>query len=128
MKTLVLAMLVTTTLATSAALADPRVLTGNHTKFTNDCSKHKEVDVVGNHITVTLKGTCTKVTVAGNHATVKGSATTVSVSGHHCEVHLNETDEISVPGNNNKVTWKKSSVEGGPSISNSGNKNTVTKI
>ncbi len=52
----------------------------------------------------------------------------VSVPGNHCEVDLNETDEISVPGNKNKVTWKKSSVKGGPSISNSGNKNTVTKM
>jgi len=128
MKRLVLAMLMTMTLASSAALADPRVLTGNHTKFTNDCSKYKEVDVIGNHNTVTLKGTCTRLTVSGNHATVRGSAKTVSVPGHHCEVNLNETDEISVPGNNNKVTWKKSSVEGGPSISNSGNRNTVTKI
>jgi hypothetical protein len=127
MKALLLAMLVTT-LASSDAFADARVLTGNHTKFTNDCAKYKEVEVVGNHISVTLKGTCTRVTVSGNHATVRGSAKTVSVPGHHCQVDLDETDEISVPGNANKVTWKKSAVEGGPSISNSGNKNTVTKI
>jgi len=130
MKTLLLAILavLATALASSDASADPRVLAGNHTRFTNDCSKHKEVNVAGHHVSVTLKGTCTNLTVSGNHATVRGSATTVSVPGNHCQVDLDETDEISVPGNENKVTWKKSSVKSGPSISNSGNKNTVTKI
>ena len=130
MKTLSLAVLavLVTTVASSDALADPRVLSGDHKAFTNDCSKHKDVSVVGNHINVTLKGTCSSLTVAGNHATVKGSATTVSVPGNHCQVDLDQTDEISVPGNSNKVTWKKSSVPAGPAISNTGNKNTVAKI
>ncbi|HTE53833.1 MAG TPA: DUF3060 domain-containing protein [Kofleriaceae bacterium] len=130
MKTLVLSVLavLVMTLASSDASADPRVFTGNHKKFTNDCSKQPEVTVVGNHLTVTLKGTCAKLTVVGNHATVKGSATTVSVPGNHCQVDLDQTDEISLPGNNNQVTWKKSSAASGPSISNVGNKNKVTKI
>jgi hypothetical protein len=126
MKTFLLAMLVTT-IATSDALADPRVVTGNNTKFTNDCSKHKEVLVVGNHNGVTLKGTCDRLIVSGNHATVKGSATTVTISGNQNQVDLDETDQIVISGNENKVTWRKSSAKNGPSTSNTGNKNKVTK-
>lgn len=111
----------------STSHAETRVLKGNHKSFSINCAKHGNVEVFGNHLKVTLKGNCSKLVVSGNHATVKGSAKSVMIPGNHCKVALNATDEINVPGNENTVTWTKSSAEAGPSISNLGNKNTIDK-
>jgi hypothetical protein len=121
MKIAVLALLVSST-----AFADVTVM-DNDKELTVDCAKDKEVNLVGNHITVTLTGTCTKVTVSGNHETVKGSVTTAFVMGNQNTLLLDAVDTIKVSGNNNTVT------HGGPikakatAVSNVGKNNTITK-
>ena len=113
-------------LVSSTAFADVTVM-DNDKELTVDCAKDKEVNLVGNHITLTLTGTCTKVTLSGNHETVKGSVTTAFVMGNHNTLVLDGVDTIKVSGNNNTVT------HGGPlkakatSVSNVGKNNTITK-
>lgn len=89
-----------------------------------DCAKDPQVDLIGNHLTVTLTGTCTKLNITGNHETVTGSATDVSVMGNENSVALDATDKIMVAGNKNTVSWK----QPGTKVQNSGKDNTVTQL
>lgn len=101
----------------------------NHETVTIDCAKDPNVSVAGNHATVTLTGTCTKIMLAGNHATLTGSATAVWIAGNHNKADLQAVDSLSVPGNHNKASYKKTV---NPKlkkakVSNPGNKNTITR-
>jgi len=123
MKTLVLAAVLVTA---GTAAADVSIIDNNKT-ITVDCSKDKSVSLIGNHITVTLTGTCTRVTVTGNFETVTGSATTFWVAGNHNTVNADAADEINVAGNDNTLTWKKGLSKPQPKISNPGKNNKVTQ-
>jgi hypothetical protein len=121
--------LITTALLclTSIASADVSLM-DNDQKVTVDCAKDKNVNIIGNSATVTLTGTCTKVSVSGNKATVTGSATTVLISGNSNTANLTTVDTIMVTGNKNTVTYK-GAVDAKlkkPKISNPGTGNTIT--
>jgi hypothetical protein len=112
---------------TSSAAADVTI-TDNHQSVTVDCAKDPAVSVLGNHATVTLTGTCSRVTLAGNHNTVTGSATSVSVPGNHNTATLGVVDMLSVPGNHNTVAYKNSSsAKKKTKIGVTGNQNKITR-
>lgn len=113
-------------LTTGIAFADVSIMDNNKT-ITVDCAKDPEVSLVGNHITVNLTGTCTKVTVTGNHETVNGSVTGAFVLGNHNTLNLDGVDTISVAGNHNTVSYKGPLTKKKTSVSNLGRKNKVTK-
>jgi hypothetical protein len=126
MKTLSLASLLATLAALApAARANVSVVDNNKTVDV-DCAKDPEVHLLGNHLTVTTKGVCTKITIEGNHETVTGSATTVRVAGNHNTLTLAAADDVTVDGNNNTVTVRKSVKLKAPRISNTGTDNHVT--
>ena len=121
-----LASLVITLVAVTTAAADVTVM-DNKKKLTVDCAKDKNVTLVGNHITATLAGTCDKVYVSGNHATVTGSTKGAYVAGNHNTLSLDSVDAISVPGNDNTVTYKKPATKKKTTVSNPGNRNKISR-
>ena len=94
------------TLAAGTVAADVSIIDNNKT-ITVDCAKDKSVNLIGDQLTVTLTGTCTRVQLSGNHETVTGSATTFWVAGNHNTVTADGTDEIQIAGNDNTLSWKK---------------------
>jgi DUF3060 family protein len=121
MKAVVVAVL----LSASPALAE-RQIVDNNAAVTVDCKKDSEVTLVGNNLTVTLVGSCTRVNVTGNREKVTGSATTFFVGGNHNTITAETTDDITVAGSHNTVTWKKSG-KGSPKVANPGKDNKVTQ-
>jgi hypothetical protein len=113
-------------LLAAAASADVTVMDNNKT-LTVDCAKDKNVNLVGNHITVTLTGTCENVKVTGNHETVVGSTTNAYVAGNHNTLTLDAVDLISVAGNYNTATYKKTAAKKKTKVSNLGKNNKITK-
>jgi len=109
---------------TAAARADVSILDNDQT-VTVDCAKDKSVSILGNKATVTLKGTCDAVNVAGNKASVKGSAVRVHVAGNDNTLALDAADEILVSGNKNTVSYKKGIKEKAPRVSSPGSDNKV---
>jgi hypothetical protein len=110
---------------TSLAAADVTVMDNNKT-LEVDCAKDKEVNLLGNKITVTLKGVCSRVSLTGYHNPVTGSATTVSIPGNHNTATLDQVDTLSVPGNQNTVTYKGPVSAKKTKVAAPGNKNTIT--
>lgn len=104
-----------------------RQIVDNNAKITIDCAKDKEVSLVGNNLTVTLVGLCTRVNVTGNRETVTGSATTFFVGGNHNTVKADAADEINLAGNHNTVTWKKGASKPAPKVTNPGKDNKVSQ-
>jgi hypothetical protein len=109
-----------------AARADISVI-DNNKKLEVDCAKDPEISLVGNHITVTAKGVCAKITITGNNETVTGSASVVYVAGNHNTVTLAAADEVTVAGNGNTVSVRKAVKLPAPKIANSGTDNRVTQ-
>ncbi len=122
MKAVVVALL----LSTSPALAE-RQIVDNNANVTVDCKKDGEVSLIGNNMTITLVGTCTRVNVTGNREKVIGSATTFFIAGNHNTVTAESTDDITLAGNHNTVTWKKSGKGGAPKIANPGKDNKISQ-
>ncbi|MDQ3370147.1 MAG: DUF3060 domain-containing protein [Myxococcota bacterium] len=112
--------------ASGTAHAEVSVLE-NRKQVQVDCAKDREVNLVGNHITATLTGTCTKVNVTGNHCTVIGSAKAVFVAGNHNTLTLEAADHIAVAGNSNTLTYKRGVAKQPPKVANSGKDNKVTQ-
>lgn len=112
-------------LAAGSAAADVSIM-DNNKKIDVDCAKDPEVDILGNHITVTMTGLCTKLSVSGNHAIVTGSALTVDVSGNESTVTLDAADFVTVDGNQNIVVVKKAAKAKKARVSVTGNKNKVS--
>ena len=123
-----IALLITSVSFLPLAAADVSI-EENHETVTVDCDKDPHVNVAGNHIAVTLTGICKKVMLSGNHATLTGSAAAVWMSGNENTAILEAVDSLSVPGNHNTATWKKTinTKLKKPKISNPGNKNTITR-
>jgi hypothetical protein len=121
------ALLATILLFAAAPAAADVSIVANKAKKTVDCKKHKSVNIVGNHAKVTLKGQCEKIMIAGNHARVTGSATAFYLAGNHNIITADATDEITIPGNHNTVTWKRGASVDAPAISAPGNENKVSK-
>lgn len=119
-------LLLTLVALTSVAAADVTVMDNGKT-LEVDCTKDQEVNLLGNKITVTLKGVCTKVSVTGNECTVTGSASSVSLPGNHNTATLDKVDTISVPGNQNTVTYRGPVSAKKTKISAPGNKNSITQ-
>ena len=111
---------------TSIAAADVTIADNKQT-LTVDCAKDKQVNILGNHATVTLTGTCTKVSVSGNNANVTGSANTVWIAGNNNNVTLPGVDTLTIAGNSNNVTYKGPITAKTTKVSNPGNKNNVTR-
>jgi hypothetical protein len=105
--------------------ADISILDNNKT-LDVDCAKDPEISLLGNHITITTKGVCARITIAGNEATVTGSATTVVVAGNHNTVTLAAVDDLTIDGNNNTATVRKSVKLKAPRIANRGKDNHIT--
>lgn len=108
------------------AFADLSILDNNKT-LKVDCAKDAKVDLIGNHITVTLDGTCAKVTVTGNHASVTGSATKVFVAGNNNKLSIDGADDIAIAGNKNALTWKRGLKAANPKVANTGKDNAITQ-
>jgi len=98
----------------------------NDKKIDVDCAKDPEVMLIGNHLTVTLKGVCARVSITGNHEVVTGSATVVDVQGNHNAVTLSAADDVAIAGNSNTVSVKKAVKLKAPRIANTGNDNKVS--
>src|SRR5215813_2170188 len=79
----------------AAARADVTVMDNDKT-LDVDCAKDPNVALLGNHLTLTTKGVCARISVAGNNATITGSASLVSVTGNHNTVTLEAADDVSV--------------------------------
>jgi hypothetical protein len=107
----------------TVAAADVSVLDNNKT-LTVDCAKDKEVRLIGNHLAVTLTGTCTKVSITGNHETVTGAAGAFSVAGIYNTLSISAADTVTVAGNNNALTLDKG-VKAKPANSGKDNKITI---
>lgn len=127
MKTSAIAAVLAVLAASAAsARADISVIDNNKT-LDVDCAKDPQINLVGNHITVTAKGVCAKITVSGNHGTVTGSATVVYVAGNHNTVTLAAADDVTIAGSSNTVTVRKSVKLPAPRIANSGTDNHITQ-
>jgi len=113
-------------LAFSAARADVTVLDNNKT-IEVDCAKDPQVSLLGNHITLTLKGVCANVTVDGNEETITGSASAVRVNGNHNTLALAAADQVSIFGNDNTVTVQKPIKARTVHIASPGSRNKVTR-
>jgi hypothetical protein len=113
-------------LLSSTAFADVTIM-DNDKELTVDCAKDPQVSLLGNHITLTLTGTCAKVTATGNHLTIKGSAESVLVPGNHNTLDLDNVDAIKVPGNHNTIMYKGPIKAKQTAVSTLGKNNTVTK-
>lgn len=110
----------------SAPAYAERQIVDNNTSVTVDCKKDSEVTLVGNNLTVTLVGSCTRVNVTGNREKVTGSAATFFVGGSHNTITADSLDDITLAGSHNTVTWKKSG-KGSPKVTNPGKDNKVTQ-
>lgn len=113
-------------LTAATASADVTVM-DNKTTLTVDCAKDKNVNIVGNHITVTLTGTCEKVSATGNSSTVNGSTANAYVAGNKNTLNLDRVDNISVSGNRNTITYKKPVTQKKTSLSIGGKDNSVNQ-
>lgn len=113
-------------LTAATASADISVM-DNNTTLTVDCAKDKNVNLVGNRITVTLTGVCVKVTATGNHATVIGSTTNAYVAGNENRLDLDGVDNIAVMGNRNTITYKKALAKKKTTLSIGGKGNSVNQ-
>ncbi|MDQ3337635.1 MAG: DUF3060 domain-containing protein [Myxococcota bacterium] len=111
-------------LLAATASADVTVMDNDKT-LTVDCAKDKNVYLVGNNITVTLTGTCDNVKVTGNHETVLGSTLNAYVAGNNNTLTLDGVDKISIAGNKNTATYKKSATKKKTDVSNTGKDNTI---
>ncbi|CAN5734395.1 hypothetical protein BH11MYX3_BH11MYX3_41070 [soil metagenome] len=112
---------------TSIAGADVSIVENQQT-VSVDCAKDKQVSLVGNYITATLVGVCTKVSIAGHHNTVTGSASTVWIAGNTNTANLDKVDELMVPGNKNTATYKGPLGAKATKVSNPGSGNTITRL
>jgi hypothetical protein len=110
----------------AAARADVTVMDNDKT-LDVDCAKDPNVALLGNHLTLTTKGVCARISVAGNNATITGSASLVSVTGNHNTVTLEAADDVSVTGNDNTVSVLKAIKAKAPRISSPGNRNKITR-
>src|SRR5579863_5334992 len=91
----------------SLAFGDAMVMDNKKT-MTIDCGKDKTASIMGNENNITLRGSCTQVSVMGNKNVVKSEiAATVNVAGNDNTVTVDASDTVSVTGNNNKIAWKK---------------------
>ena len=116
--------MVSIVLTAATASADVSIMDNDKT-IAVDCAKDKEVNLVGNHITVTLTGTCTKVTATGNHGKVIGSTTGAFVLGNHNTLELDGVDTISIAGSHNSVSYKKPIAKKKTTVSNMGKNNSI---
>jgi catabolite regulation protein CreA len=109
-----------------AARADVAVMDNDKT-IDVDCAKDPNVALLGNHLTLTTKGVCSRIMVSGNDATVTASASVVSITGNHNTIALDAADDISVTGNDNSVSVNKPIKAKSPRISNPGNRNKIKR-
>jgi hypothetical protein len=123
MKKLALAVLLT---SSTVALADVSIVDNKKT-IKVDCAVDKNVNIIGNHATVTLVGTCALVSISGNSATVTGTSEKFYLAGNKNTVNADGADEIATPGNKNTVTWKKGVSKKQPAVSNPGKDNKISQ-
>ncbi len=126
MKLVPCAVLATALAVSAVASAEVSVLENNKT-LTHDCAKDRVVDLIGNHIKITLLGTCARVSITGNHETVIGSATIVYVTGNSNTLTLEASEKITLAGNKNTLTWKQGVAKQPPKVANVGKHNTITQ-
>lgn len=124
----VAAALATAVLALLGAPARAEVsIIDNRKTIEVDCNKDPEISLIGNHITLTTKGVCTKIAISGNHETVTGSALVVAISGNHNTVRLAAADDVSIAGNSNEISVAKSIKLKAPRVANAGTDNRISQ-
>jgi len=109
-----------------AARADVTVMENDKT-LDVDCAKDPNVALLGNHLTLNAKGTCSRISVSGNEVTVNGSANSVSITGNKNTINLDAADEVSVTGNDNTVSVHKPIKSKTTRISNPGSRNKISR-
>jgi len=120
-----LAIFVSILFVAGVASADVTIM-DNNKEMIVDCAKDPNISLLGNHITVTMNGTCAKVSATGNHLKIIGSVTTANVPGNHNTLELDGVDTISVIGNHNTVSYKKPLAKKKTMVSNVGKNNKVS--
>jgi hypothetical protein len=108
------------------ARAEVTVIDNNRTVEV-DCAKDPEIELIGNHITLTTLGVCARIAILGNHASVNGSSSEVHVAGNHNKLALVAADDVTVLGNHNSISVRKAVTLKAPRISNLGNGNRITQ-
>jgi hypothetical protein len=126
MKTTLFAALLLSAAAT-AATADVSILENRKTVEV-DCTKDKEVTLIGNHNRAVLKGTCAKVSITGNHCSVVGSTSVAYVAGNHNVLTLDASDTMTLAGNHNTLSYKRAVGKQPPKVSNVGKYNKVSQV
>src|SRR5262245_19452131 len=81
------------------------VISGDRTKESHDCHGGS-ASITGKHNTVSLRH-CSLVTIVGNfnHVTMEEECPALEVWGNSNEIAAGRAKSISVPGNQNTVTW-----------------------
>jgi hypothetical protein len=119
-----IALIAALAVAPSLAAAEVTLVDNNKTQ-TIDCAKDPEVSLIGNHLAITLTGTCKKLQITGSHETVTGSALVVFVAGNENTLAISAADEITVAGSKNTIAWKQGA--NAPKVTNSGKQNKITQ-
>src|ERR1700733_3017207 len=113
-----------------SASAGAKSYTDNKKTVSQDCAEDGEASIAGNGNTITLTGTCTKISVMGNdNVIIVASAKEVSVMGNTNKVTIGETDSIRAMGNKNSVSWKKgiTDKDKGPAVQSPGKDNKISQ-
>ncbi len=111
LKTLALLAVTLALPAAAAAGEDTITIVDNGFTATKACNDHATVSIAGNDLKLTLTGMCGVVEIAGNDNTII----------------IDGAESISVPGNQNVVTWKRGPGGKDPKIAVVGNGNKVAK-
>ena len=97
-------------------------LDDNDVTVTIDCAKNDVVEVNGNGIRLTLKGTCNRVDLNGNRNTLTGSVKLLGIAGFRNTANLDAVDVVMVVSDENTVTYETRSK---PHVHNSGKQNRI---
>ncbi len=97
--------------------------------ITHEC-KDDTVSISANSNKVTLTGRCKLIIIDGNKNTVTlAAAINIAVNGNSNVVAADQTDRVYTPGNENRVTYKRSIDPKKPTkVWNPGNGNKITKV
>ncbi len=99
-------------------------VTGNGHRFVY--KNLNELDLSGNDNTVMVDGTCNFLSVTGNRNTIQVQrCDDFEIDGNFNRATLKFAQNITTPGNDNKVTWSKSILPRGIAILNTGSRNAI---
>jgi hypothetical protein len=96
----------------NASGSEDLILLENQRTVSRTCDGHTQIQVLGNQNKVTLTGECEHIEIAGNQniVTIEGAGS------------------ISVPGNDNIVSWERGIDGKPPAVSNPGSRNHLARV